>query len=146
MGLQRTGAFPARGRAFRATTMAASPPPKGAHAMAKIRLPEIDTDDAPNGADAAALADTLVERGRAVLEQVPNVAAGAREALADAQEQVNGLSDLGIVAASGLALGVSTGLLLAGAPRIVVGLSTVLVFLTFRSAMGRGVRPNRLVN
>lgn len=114
--------------------------------MAKIRLPEIDTDDAPNGADAAALADTLVERGRAVLEQVPNVAAGAREALADAQEQVNGLSDLGIVAASGLALGVSTGLLLAGAPRIVVGLSTVLVFLTFRSAMGRGVRPNRLVN
>ena len=68
------------------------------------------------------------------------------KALADAQEQVNGLSDLGIVAASGFALGMSTGLLLAGAPRIVVGLSTVLVFLTVRSAMGRGVRPNRLVN
>ena len=113
--------------------------------MAKTRLHGIEAD-APGGAAASALADTLVERGRAVLDQVPNVAAGAREALADAQEQVNGLSDLGIVAASGFALGVSTGLLLAGAPRVVVGLSTVLVFLTFRSAMGRGVRPNRLVN
>ncbi len=114
--------------------------------MARTKPHEIDADDAPGGADAGALADTLVERGRAVLDQVPNVAAGAREALADAQEQVNGLSDMGIVAASGFAFGVSTGLLLAGAPRIVVGLSTVLVLLTVRSAMERGVRPNKLVN
>jgi hypothetical protein len=114
--------------------------------MARTKPHEIDGDDAPGGADAGDLADTLVERGRAVLDQVPNVAAGAREALADAQEQVDGLSDLGIVAASGFALGVSTGLLLAGAPRIVVGLSTVLVLVTVRSAMRRGVRPNRLVN
>lgn len=114
--------------------------------MARTKPHEIDADDAPGWADAADLADTLVERGRAVLDQVPNVAVGARGALADAQEQVNGMSDLSIVAASGFALGVSTGLLLAGAPRIVVGLSTVLVFVTFRSAMGRGVRPTRLVS
>ena len=114
--------------------------------MAPTTHHETDADDAPDGADAGAVVDTLVERGRAVLDQVPNVAAGARDALADAQEQVNGLSDMGIVAASGFAFGVSTGLLLAGAPRIVVGLSTVLVFLTVRSAMERGVRPNKLVN
>lgn len=114
--------------------------------MASSRRHEIHADDVPGGAAASDLADTLVERGRAVLGEVPNVAASAREALADAQEQVNGLSDLGIVAASGFALGVSTGLLVAGAPRIVVGVSTILVFLTFRSAMARGVRPSKLVN
>ncbi len=114
--------------------------------MASNRRHETNADDVPAEGGAAALADTLVERGRAALGEVPNVAASAREAFADAQEQVNGLSDLGIVAASGFALGVSTGLLLAGAPRIVVGLSTILVVLTFRSAMGRGVRPDKLVN
>ena len=113
--------------------------------MARSRVHE-DTNGTAGAPDPAALADTLVERGRAVLDQVPAVAAGAREALADAQEEVNGLSDLGIVAASGFALGMSTGLLLAGAPRVVVALSTVFVFLTLRSAMGRGVRPSRLVN
>ncbi len=113
--------------------------------MARSRVHE-DANGTTDAVDPAALADTIVERGRAVLDQVPAVAAGAREALADAQDQVNGLSDLGIVAASGFALGVSSGLLLAGAPRVVVGLSTVFVFLTFRSAMGRGVRPARLVN
>jgi hypothetical protein len=114
--------------------------------MARNRIHEIDVDDAPTGADVAALADTLVERGRAVLDHVPAVAAGARGARADVQGQVNGLSDMGIVAASGFALGVSTGLLLAGAPRVMVGLSTILVVLTLGSVLARGVRPKRLVN
>lgn len=109
--------------------------------MAKSPVQEKDADEAPGAADAAAFADMLVERGRAVIDHVPDVAAGAREALAAAHEQVNGLSDLGVVAAFGFALGVTTGLLLSGAPRVVVGLSAVLVVLTFRSGMARGVRP-----
>ena len=112
--------------------------------MAESRLHEIDTDDTPDGADAAAPADTLIARGRPVLDRVPGV---VREALDVAQEQVNGLSDVGIVAASGFALGVNTGLLLAGAPRLVVAACTTIpVLLTFRSAMGRVARPGRLVN
>ena len=114
--------------------------------MAKSPVREKVAGEAPSAADAAAFADALVERSRAVLDHVPDVADGAREAFAAAQEQVNGLSDLGVVAASGFALGVSTGLLLSGAPRVVVVLSTVLVVLTFRSALARGVRPGRLLN
>lgn len=114
--------------------------------MAKSPAHEIDHDEAPGAADAEAFTDALVERGRAVLGHVPDIADGAREAYAAAQEQVNGLSDLGVAAAAGFALGVSTGLLLAGAPRVVVGVSAVLVVLTLRSALSRGVRPARLVN
>src|SRR5450759_2300400 len=85
--------------------------------MAKYGSHEIEVEDVPDEADVAALADTLVERGRAVLERAPAVADSAREALADAQDQVNGLSDMGVIAAAGFALGVSSGLLMAGAPR-----------------------------
>ena len=49
--------------------------------MARTKPHEINADDAPGGAEVAALSDTLIERGRAVLDQVPTVAAGAREAL-----------------------------------------------------------------
>ena len=114
--------------------------------MAKNRAHETEVEDGPDEADVAALADTLVERGRAVLEQVPAVADSAREALADAQDHVNQLSDMGVVAALGFALGVSSGLLLAGAPRVILALSAIPVALTLRSAMTRGVRPARLVN
>jgi hypothetical protein len=114
--------------------------------MAKYGSHEIEVEDVPDEADVAALAGTLVERGRAVLERVPAVADGAREALADAQDQVNGLSDMGVIAAAGFALGVSSGLLMAGAPRVILALSAIPVALTLRSAMTRGVRPARLVN
>jgi hypothetical protein len=103
-------------------------------------------DDVPDRADMGALADTLVDRGRAVLDQFPAVADGARDVLAGAQDQVNGLSDMGIVAASGFALGVSSGLLLAGAPRAILILSMIPVALTVRSAFARGMRPARLLN
>lgn len=114
--------------------------------MAKYGSHEIEVEDGLDEADVAALADTLVERGRAVLERVPAVADSAREALADAQDQVNGLSDMGVIAAAGFALGVSSGLLMAGAPRVILALSAIPVALTLRSAMTRGVRPARLVN
>ena len=66
--------------------------------------------------------------------------------MGDAQDHVNQLSDMGVVAALGFALGVSSGLVLAGAPRVILALSAVPVALTLRSAMTRGVRPARLVN
>jgi len=105
-----------------------------------------DVDDVPDRADMGALADTLVEGGRAVLDQFPAVADSARDVLAGAQDQINGLSDMGIVAASGFALGVSSGLLLAGAPRAILVLSMIPVALTLRSAFARGMRPARLLN
>jgi hypothetical protein len=118
--------------------------------MPKNQTHKIDVDDVvddvPDGADVGALADTLVDRGRAVLDRVPAVADSAREVLAGAQDQVNGLSDMGIIAASGFALGVSSGLLLAGAPRAILILSMIPVALTLRSAFARGMRPARLLN
>jgi len=92
--------------------------------MANDRPDEIDVDDVPDGTDTATFADTLVARGRAVVDRV----------------------DMGVVAALGFALGVSSGLVLAGAPRVILALSAVPVALTLRSAMTRGVRPARLVN
>jgi hypothetical protein len=103
-------------------------------------------DDVPDGADIGALADTLVDRGRAVLDQFPAVADSARDVLAGAQDQVNGLSDMGIIAASGFALGVSSGLLLAGAPRVILILSMIPAGFTLWSAFARGVRPAVLIN
>jgi hypothetical protein len=114
--------------------------------MANNRPDEIEVDDVPDGTDTAAFAETLVDRGRAALDRVPGVADSAREALAVAQGQVNELSDMGVIAAAGFALGVSSGLLLAGAPRVILALSAIPVALTLRSAMARGVRPARLVN
>ena len=115
--------------------------------MAKNQTHKTDADDdAPARADMGALADTLVEGGRAVLDQFPAVADSARDVLAGAQDQVNGLSDMGIIAASGFALGVSTGLLLAGAPRAILILSMIPVALTLRAAFARGMRPARLLN
>jgi hypothetical protein len=60
--------------------------------------------------------------------------------------RVNRLSDMGIIAASGFALGVTSGLLLAGAPRVILILSLIPVGLTVRSAFARGMRPARLMN
>lgn len=114
--------------------------------MAKKRPDEIDVDDVPDGTAMGDVVDALVARGRSVVDRAPAVADSAREALADAQDRVNQLSDMGVVAALGFALGLSSGLLLAGAPRVILALSAVPVALTLRSAMTRGVRPARLVN
>lgn len=118
--------------------------------MAKNQTLKVDADDiaddGPARVDVGAVADTLVDRGRTVLDQFPTVADSARGALASAQDQVNGLSDLGVVAASGFALGVCSGLQLAGAPRAILILSMIPVALTLRSAFERGLRPGFLIN
>jgi len=114
--------------------------------VAKNRPAEIDVDGVSDETAMGELADAFVAGGRAVVDRVPAVADSAREALADAQEHVNHLSDTGVVAALGFALGVSSGLLLAGAPRLILALSAIPVALTLRSAMTRGVRPARLIN
>lgn len=114
--------------------------------MARNTLAEIEVDDVTDGNPVSDVADAFVAGGRAVVDRVPAVAESARGALAGAQDQVNQLSDMGIVAALGFALGVSSGLLLAGAPRVILALSAVPVALTLRSAMTRGVRPGFLVN
>src|SRR5450756_322151 len=118
--------------------------------MAKNQTHKIDADDVdddvPDRADMGPFADTLVDRGRAVLDQFPAVADSARDLLAGAQNHVNGLSDMGIIAASGFALGVSSGLLLAGAPRVILILSMIPAGITLWSAFARGVRPAVLIN
>jgi len=114
--------------------------------MATNRPDQIDVVDVPDGTAIGEVADALVAGGRAVVDRVPAVADSAREALADAQGHVNELSDMGVVGALGFALGVSGGLVLAGAPRVILALSAIPVALTLRSAMTRGVRPARLVN
>ncbi len=116
--------------------------------MTKNHVHQLDADDAVADGEAraniGALADTLANRGRAVLDQIPTVTDNARSALTGAQDQLNGLSDTGVVAASGFALGLSGGLLLGGAPRAILMLSMLPVALTLRSAFGRGLRPARL--
>ncbi|HEY5434108.1 MAG TPA: hypothetical protein VIK13_02640 [Candidatus Limnocylindrales bacterium] len=111
----------------------------------KIDLDDVD-DDVADGADIGNVVDTLVDRGRAVLDRAPDVADSARDLLAGAQNHVNGLSDMGIIAASGFALGVSSGLLLAGAPRVILILSMIPAGITLWSAFARGVRPAVLIN
>ena len=53
---------------------------------------------------------------------------------------------MGVVAAAGFALGVSSGLRLAGASRAIIILSMIPVALTLRSSFERGMRPARLIN
>lgn len=114
--------------------------------MTKNRPDEFDLDDVPDGTTMGEVADAFVTGGRAVVDRVPAVADSAREALAGAQDHVNQLSDMGVVGALGFALGVSSGLLLAGAPRVILALSALPVALTLRSVMTHGVRPARLLN
>jgi hypothetical protein len=55
--------------------------------MAKVpRMTSVD--DVVDGAESGAPADTLVDRGRAVLDRVPGVADSAYDALAGAQDQL----------------------------------------------------------
>ncbi len=114
--------------------------------MPKHRPDEVDLEGDSHEKDASAIADSLVERGRAALAGVPGGADRARQAVSDAQGQLNGLSDVGVVAAAGFALGVTCGLFLAGAPRLILAISAIPVALTLQSTMARGLRPVRLVN
>src|SRR5262245_42807353 len=90
--------------------------------------------------------EALATGRRVAAEQVPVMAANARQAFGAAEARVEGLSDVGLAAAAGFALGVSAVLMLTGAPRIVLGLSAIPVALTLRSAANRGMRPSTLRN
>lgn len=91
-------------------------------------------------------AASLMERGRAVAEQLPDAVDGARGMIEAAKGQVDELSDQGVIAAVAFSAGVTIGLFLAGAPRLILALALLPTAITLRSAMQRGVRPGRLVN
>jgi hypothetical protein len=90
-------------------------------------------------------AQSLLERGRAVADQLPGAVDGARDMVEAASSQLDDFSDQGVIAALGLSAGVTIGLFLAGAPRVILGLALIPVAITVRAAMQRGVSPSRLV-
>jgi hypothetical protein len=102
-----------------------------------------DLDDAQDATSGALHA--VIDQGRAVAEQLPSVD-DAKAAFNAAQEQLDGLSDRGVIAAVGFSAGVTAGLFLAGAPRLILALSVIPFAVTLRSAFSRGVRLSRLVN
>ncbi len=81
---------------------------------------------------------TLIERGRAAADHLP-------DAVDAAQSQLDLLSDRGVIGAVGFSIGVTTGLFLAGAPRPILAVSLVPLAITVRAALTRGVRFSRLV-
>ena len=89
---------------------------------------------------------SILERGRAVADHLPDAVGEARSALDAAQGQLDLLSDRGVIAAVGFCAGITTGLFLAGAPRAILALSMLPLAVTVRSALTRGVRLSRLVN
>jgi len=113
--------------------------------MAKNTHQTLEPPD-ETAASADAIAQTLMDRGRAVADQLPDVVDSAREMVGAAQGQVDDLSDQGVLAAAAFSAGIAVGLLLAGAPRIILALALMPTALTVRSAMQRGIRPSGLVN
>lgn len=101
-------------------------------------------EDAPASVDA--VAQTLMDRGRAVADQWPEAVDSARGMIGAAQDQVDELSDQGVIAAVGFSAGVTVGLLLAGAPRFILALALLPTAITVRSAVQRGIRPAGLMN
>ncbi|MEO8468673.1 MAG: hypothetical protein ABI573_03280 [Chloroflexota bacterium] len=110
-----------------------------------------DMADGPTdaGESNAKLSDAiarLVDRSGAVLDRAPDVAGGARGALASAQAEVEQLSDMGVATVAAYSLGVTCGLLLAGAPRIILVLSAIPGAMAVRVAFNRGMRPAVLLH
>src|SRR5579864_800738 len=101
--------------------------------------------DTPASA-AATLTQALADRSRAVADQWPEAVDSARGMIGAAQDQVDELSDQGVIAAAAFSAGVTVGLLFAGAPRFILALALMPTALTLRSAVQRGIRPSRLVN
>ena len=88
----------------------------------------------------------MADRGRGVADQWPEAVDSARGMIGAAQEQVDELSDQGVIAAAAFSAGVTVGLLFAGAPRFILALALMPTALTVRSALQRGIRPSGLVN
>ena len=87
----------------------------------------------------------VIDGGRAVASQVPGAIDSARDAVSSASAAIDDLSDQGVIAAMALSAGVTVGLFLAGAPRLILALACLPTAITVRSAMQRGVLPAQLV-
>ena len=88
---------------------------------------------------------SLLERGRLVAGQLPSAVHDARGMIAAASGQLDDLLDQDEIAAVGLSAGVTIGLFLGGAPRVILALALIPATITVRAAMERGVGPSRLV-
>jgi hypothetical protein len=106
--------------------------------------PEMDEGEGTSRDDMDATKH-LMDRGRVVAERLPQAAETARTVLDQGSNQMEDLSDQGVVAAMGLTTGVAVGLLLAGAPRPILALALLPAAITVRSAMRRGVRASALL-
>ncbi len=91
-----------------------------------------------------AFAQTVVKDGRDLASQLPEVASGARDVLSATQRGLDHLSDGGIVAAMAVSTGFAAGLLVAGAPRLVLALALIPMGIVSRSLLTRGVGPASL--
>ena len=94
-------------------------------------------------------ARTLVQDGRNLADrlanQLPEAASGGRDVLTLTQRGVDHLSDGGIVAAMALSTGFAAGLIVAGAPRLVLAMAVVPMGLVARSLVSRGISPSGLL-
>ena len=89
---------------------------------------------------------SLLDRGRSVADHLPDAVDDARSAIDAAQAQLDQLSDRGVIAAVGFTAGITAGLFLGGASRLILAVSILPLAFTMRTAMTRGVRLSRLVN
>lgn len=112
--------------------------------MAKNKTSEVRRVDR-SGAHVEAAMQSLMERGQAVTNQLPEAVDGVSGVIEAATAQLDDLSDQGVVAAVALAAGVLIGLWLAGAPRPILALALLPIGITGRAALQRGVRPSRLI-
>lgn len=106
-----------------------------------------DTDDATDTGRAAALGGAVSDAAGTVRDvaadaaaRLPDAAASARTAIDDANRQLRGGSDATLAVGSALSFGLAAGLLIGGAPRlIVVGaiIPAVMMVLTLFNRTGQ---------
>jgi hypothetical protein len=116
--------------------------------MAQKSHSEIEPDvltDSPMREQLDHATRAVMDGGRAVASQLPGAIEGARGAVGSASAAIDDLSDQGVVAAMALSAGVTIGLFLAGAPRLILALACLPTAIAVRSAMQRGVGPVQLV-
>src|ERR1019366_10671846 len=75
---------------------------------------------------------SLLERGRSVPDQIPEAVDGARGMIEAASGQLDDLSDQGVIAALGLSAGVTIGLFLARAHRMILALAQIPAAIIIR--------------
>ncbi len=82
----------------------------------------------------------LVARGRSIGERLPGAVDGVCATMDAASDQLEQLSDASVRSVFGLSGGVTSGLFLAGAPRVILGIALIPVAVIGRAAMQRGAR------